>query len=250
MARSRTTIQETYNLPSRGLLGEDIPKTVKLRAMTTMEEKMRLAGSGITLMPDIIKACIVDPDGVDTHVFPLFDISYLMYKLRTITYGSEYKITLRCPSCGQRFDVTVNLDDLEVNELPDDFKNPITIDNLPISGDTIECKILTVNDYADIETEKKRIMKKFPDYVGDPELILSVQKRIVSINGESMPEFKVKEYVENLHARDYQYIISKYNDATASLGLVTTDLMEVCPKCGSDVDFDLPITTEFFRPRY
>lgn len=250
MPKGRVAINETYDMPSRGLLGESTPAKITLRAMTTIEEKMRLASTGITVMPNIIKACLVEPTNTDTHNWTVTDIQFAMYKLRTVTYGPEYKISLRCPRCGNKFDVTVNLDDLNVNELPDGFTSPFSIGPLPVSGDMLDCKFLTVRDYASIEKESKRILKKYPDYVGDPALILTIQHRIEKVNDEVLPGQRIQQYIENMHARDLSYFNSKYNDISDSYGIDIYDMVETCPKCQEDVTFDLPMNEEFFRPKY
>lgn len=250
MPRGRVAINETFDMPSRGLLGEMTPTKITLRAMTTIEEKMRLASTGITVMPNIIKACLVDPINSDVHRWTLTDVQFAMYKLRTVTYGPDYKIQLVCPKCGHQFEVNINLDDLNVKELPDGFTMPFVIGPLPVSGDTLECKFLTIDDYETIEKEAKRILRKYPDYDGDPSIILSMQHRIEKINGESLLPAKLQQYIEKMHARDYQYFNSKYSEVSDSYGLDIYDMIETCPRCGNDVTFDLPINEEFFRPKY
>lgn len=248
---SRVPIHETHDLPSRGIVyGDIIPGQVTLRAMSTLEEKMRLAGTGMSIIPSIIKRCITSPVGIDTFRMKLFDIEYLMYKLRIVTYGPDYKITLACPYCGESFDVTVDLDSIPVNEVPDDFKEPFEIGPLPISGDIIESKILCINDYIEIEKEAKRIRNKFPDYEGDPEFIVGLEKRILTVNGEDLQRTgKLRRYVENMHARDLRFFSSKYDKISSGYGM-DLSMLDICPRCGKDVEYTLPVTDEFFRPTY
>ena len=245
----RVAIQETFSIPSRGKLYANIPEKFTLRAMTTVEEKMRLAGSGFETIPNIIKACTVEPKEYDVFELKPFDLQFLMYKLRIVTYGSEYKISLVCPNCGRRHEKVINLDEIETKYLDDDsVKEPIEIGPLPISGDVIGAKILSMGDTIEIEKEAKRILDKFPEYVGDPDFILSYQYRIQTVNGEPVPKHKIQGYVESMHARDMRFFDSKYNQVAADLGM---DLImtEHCG-CGEDFDYRLPITSEFFRPEY
>lgn len=250
MSKEKVAINETFAMPSRGLLDEMIPESITLRAMTTMEEKMRLGSTGITVMPNIIKACLVDPIDSDTHRWTLPDIQFAMYKLRTVTYGPEYKLTLKCPKCGNEFEIIVNLDELPVNELPDGFVNPFAIDPLPVSGDELECRFLSIKDYVDIDKESKRILRKFPEYQGDPAMICMLQHKIVKVNGEVLQGKKLQDYCEKMHARDLRFFNSKYNKVADSFGMDIYDMAEACPRCGNDVEFDLPVTEEFFRPEY
>jgi hypothetical protein len=109
---SRVAIQETYTIPGHAIYGDDSYKNFTLRAMTTVEEKMRLAGTGFEVIPQLIGACTVSPEDVDVSELKLFDIQFLMYKLRIITYGPDYHLHLTCPHCGKEFDVKINLDEL------------------------------------------------------------------------------------------------------------------------------------------
>lgn len=248
---NKVPIQETHSLPSNGALYKDlnIPTDITLRAMNALDEKRRLSSTGMQVIPDLINSCIVEPEGIDAGELKLFDLQYLMYKLRVITYGPEYKVNIRCPHCGERTEFVINLDEIPVNQLDDKFVEPFEIGPLPISGDVIECKILSASDYIKIEREAKRIRSKNPNYEGDPEFILAYQYKIVTVNGDPVPPYKIQKYVETLHARDMRFFDSKYNAVVDGLGM---DLARVdeCSHCGRDIEYNLPVTDEFFRPTY
>lgn len=246
---TRVAIQETHSIPGYNVYGGRVPREFTIRAMTTVEEKMRLSSTGFDVIPRLISACTVSPENVDIGDLKLFDVQFLMYKLRTVTYGPDYKITLRCPHCGDIIDTTVNLDNLEVKAVPDDFVEPFEIGPLPMSKDVLECRILSSNDFMNIEREAKRIKNKNPNYVGDPEFILGYQYKIEKINGEELPPFKVQGYIEKMNARDLRYFDSKYNKIAEGYGINNIST-QTCPHCGKDFNFVLPINDEFFRPTY
>lgn len=248
---NRVAIQESYELPSRGAIYSDInvPPEVTLRAMTTMEEKMRLSGTGMNVIPNIIKACVVEPENLDTNKLKLFDLQFLMYKLRIVTYGPDYKLSLRCPNCGKKSDFVIDLDSIPVNYAGESFKEPFTIGPLPVSKDLLECVVLTSQDYIDIEREARKIKSKFPDYVGDPEFILGYKYRISKINGETLPDGSLQQYIEDMNAKDMRYLDSEYSKLTDGIGM-DLDMIETCPSCGEEIEFTLPVTSEFFRPTY
>lgn len=245
---NRISIQESFPLPGYTLYGDKMPKEITLRAMTTVEEKLRLAGTGYDVIPQLIQACCLDED-VDMYELKLFDIQYLMYKLRIVTYGSDYHVKMICPTCGKEMDIHVDLDKLEIKQLPDDFVEPFEIGPLPVSGDVLTCKIPTIKEYLDIMKEGKRILSKNPNYVGDPTFILNYQSEIVEINGERKEPYKIRQYVEQMHAKDLRYFDSKYEPMQSLYGLDTV-VFETCPHCNNEVVFDLPVNEEFFRPVY
>lgn len=247
---SRVAIQETYPIPGYALYGGSIPRDFTLRAMTTVDEKLRLSGTGFDIIPQVIQSCIVSPKDIDTFNLKVFDIQYLMYKLRIITYGPEYKLQFKCPFCGKESEIIVNLDNLESKEVPEDFEEPFDIGPLPVSGDILTCQIPSTREYLEIIKEAKRIKTKNPNYVGDPEFILTYQSQIVAINENSdLKPFEKRQYVENMHARDMRFLDSKYLEQTDGYGL-DTNVIEICESCGNDIVFDLPVTEEFFRPTF
>ena len=63
-----------------------------------------------------------------------------------------------------------------------------------------------------------------------------------------IPHF-LQEYIENLHARDYQYFSSKYESLVDGFGIDKLITVK-CDKCNSESVTELPMTSEFFGPSY
>ena len=66
---ARVPIRETFILPSHGKVYQNIPEKITLRAMTTMDEKIRLSSSGIS---SFVALFIF-------HFTSLFVLHYLLY---------------------------------------------------------------------------------------------------------------------------------------------------------------------------
>lgn len=251
MAKSKSAVTETYTLPSKGVLyGEGFGSEVTIRSMTTFEEKMRLGNQGFwKTMCSILDAVVTSPEDYHTDQMTLFDFYFLMYKMRTVSYGPTYKVTVTCPHCGKTEIVKVNLDDLAVNYLPEDMTEPFTIGPLPRSEDTLECRFLRVSDSIKNDKKAKEILNKNPDYVGDPQYILNRVSQIVSINGEKKTPPEIQRYVENMDALDSAYFVQAYEHKTEDIGL-TTLCSGQCSVCGEELNFTLPFNSEFFRPTF
>lgn len=245
---NHVSIEEAYVLPGYSLYDHDVmEKDFRIRAMTTKEEKIRLSSPGLGTLARVIQSCLINNKNIDIRDLKLFDFQYLMYKTRIVTYGEQYRITIKCPYCGREADHSINLDKLNITEVPVDFKEPFTIGPLPKSQDVLECKMFSVRDVIDLDNESEEFIKKFPEYDGDPSFILDLCKRIVSVNGQ-MP-LDLRGYVENLHALDYQYFSTKYAELTNSFGIDSRVELE-CPHCKKKRLLELPMTSEFFRPSY
>ena len=246
----RVPIQETFILPSHGIpYNGEVAEEVTLRAMTTMDEKARLSGSGLTSLVNLINSCVVSPEGFDARKLRLYDLQYLMYMLRVITYGSNYDVDAYCQNCERVVGTTIDIDTLEITQMEDTYTEPFSIGPLPVSGDILECQTLSIGDLINIDKEAKRILAKHKDYVGDPEFILGYKYIIAKVNGEELPDFKRQQYVENMNAQDLMYFDSIYGQLAGDCGLNTTVTID-CPQCGAPVTFTLPINEEFFRPKY
>lgn len=251
MENNHVSIEEIYQIPGYPLYGNQFEKDFRIRAMTTREEKIRLSAPGFKTLARVIQNCLVNNQDVDVRDLKLFDFQYLMFKVRTITYGPEYKINIMCPYCGKRMDASIDLDKLKVNTVPEDFKEPIRIGPLPISKDTLECKLFSLRDYLDVIDEAIEFEKNYPEYDGDPRFVLDLCKRVVSVNGKSPDSVlpNLRTYIENMHARDYQYFSSKYEEIFNSFGIDAIVNLK-CDSCGGEYRTKLPMTDEFFRPTY
>lgn len=251
MSKGKVAIQETFILPSKGKCYTNmvVPEQVTLRAMNTMDEKIRMAStSPFISTPMLIKNCLVgsEADAITTEDLKFFDLIFLMYKLRTVTYGPEYKLKgVYCDNCKREEDITVNLDELKVNYLPDDFVEPFNI-KLPMSGDTLGCKLLSARDYEDIQRENERRKSKGME---DSDFILNYVQRIVSINGETTIPALVENYVQEMHAKDLRTFDIEYNKISNGLGL-DMEYSCQCPDCGAEITFNVPLVGEFFRPTF
>ena len=242
MSLKSASIKETYTLPSKGKLNSISPEFT-IRSMTTMEEKKRLGNSNVPfkLLADVINDCVIEPDKFDCYDLPLGDFQYLMHRLRVVTYGNMYEVPCRCPHCKCNFTDKVDLDTLEVREYKEEMENNLTIE-LPRSGDTVKLKFLTAKLYDNIARKTQEIRDRFPDYVGSPSYLVTLQESIDTVNGEKLIPSKLQKYVEEMQQADAKCIQKAFSNL--DLG-VNTHIHTTCPQCGGKVEYDLPITREF-----
>ena len=245
---SRVTIQETYEMPSRGKF-PGVPDKVTIRAMSLMDEKQRLASSGISGILDLIGNCVIKPEGFNPYKMCRFDLDFLTLKLRIVSHGPMYDVEVRCPHCGKVIKTKINLDEIACNSVDDNFSYEFEAGPLPLSGDTLTLKILTYEDVDKIESETKRILAKFPNYEGDPSEVLNYIYRISKINGEKVPYTHLKQYVESMTAADAIFIDQIYEDIVGNYG-IDTDIPFTCDSCKETFVRSMPMNSEFFRPRY
>lgn len=241
-----STVTEAFKLPTLGKL-DGIGPEVIMRMMTTHEEKIRTGSktSFFKTISTIMNNCIVEPK-IDTYKLTVVDFIFLMYKLRILSYGEEYKVNLStCPECGRSLkDPSVNLDDLVVNYIDDDFSEPFKI-KLPRTGWDIECRMLRMNEFDELQEEAKKRLEQFPDYEGDPIVPLRLTRQIVTIKGEKVTRAQLEQIVNKLPAADENAISNAFEDIKMGLD---PRAKFICPHCGKTILLPITWNEEFFRP--
>lgn len=160
------TIAERYTLPSHGLLYDsDINPDIKLRSMTVRDEMKRMApsndGTIYRVLAEVIDDCLIEKPGISSYDMCIGDFQFLMHKLRIVTYGPEYKISCKCPNCGNYDEYVVNLEDLSLDELKDFDKDKYLRLELPASKKIVELNYNTPRILDGIEKEVDRVAKQY-----------------------------------------------------------------------------------------
>lgn len=235
----------TVELPSKGLLYENIPGEITLRSMTVKDEKMIFGSTNSDTVSKVLEKCITD--NLNLNELLSIDEHFLLLKLRIHTFGPSYRVTGRCEECDKKSEFDINLDELIVNYLPDDFEEPIVIKKLPVSGDKIKVKLLRNKDVEYVNRQAKRLSKSLKIDSGELEYTLKMAKMIASINDEEMEFGEIQKYIENMHSKDSAYLWNELDDIKLGYDSVLT---VTCPKCGEEFEFLLPMNREFFRPKF
>jgi hypothetical protein len=218
------TLTKEFELPSRGLFGG--PLVVTVRPMTTKEEKMIYTARDSSFLNKIVKSCIVEPKDCDLDKLHSADITYLLYMIREMTFGPNYKQAMQCPYCNQKQDIEIDITEMITYLL--DF-------------DELEAN----SDIDDINRTIKRLTKS--EKLQDPdgyEYTYRFARLIESINGEEKDIKEIINYLDNLNLRDFDEI--KRALSNIRIGLDTTNT-RVCKKCGEEVEVQGVAVPEFFR---
>ena len=109
------TVAESYALPSKGRIYDvKVNPMVELRSMTARDEMKRLNPSSTPLksLADIIEGCCIEKPAIHVYDMCIGDFDYLLHQLRIVTYGPEFKVTVKCQECGEYVDTTADLETL------------------------------------------------------------------------------------------------------------------------------------------
>lgn len=243
-----STIVESFTLPSKGLIYDTpIDPNVSLRSMTVMEEMRRLAPSETPykIMSDIIEDCMQEKPKIHIYDMCLGDYQYLLHKLRIVTYGPEYKMTISCPNCGEIVESTANLDSIEVFEYDDTYSDLAKL-TLPVSNKIVEMKYQTPRDLDDIARKKKEMQRKTKLNV-EYGLLFTTMSLIKSVDGRVLNPIQLEDFVKKLSMKDVTAIISRAEELNRKVGL-DTRVITKCNQCGYEMVSTFRITSEFFGP--
>jgi len=244
------TLMEGHELPSKGLIyNVPVDSHVELRSMTARDEMKRLAPSTTPLktLADIIEGCMLEKPKIHVYDMALGDYEFLLHKLRIVTYGEGYKITTRCPECGEPIETIANLGDLELRKFDVDKFNELREFTLPNSGHRITLNFLTPRLLEEIDMKVKEMQRKYKGAVTDFDTLVRLEVSIDTIDGNNLGPTDLDGLINNLPAADMAKILNAMDNLNAFLGL-DNRLFLTCPKCHSEFTNFFRFGPEFFRP--
>ncbi len=243
---------ENVPLPSRGaaypadsqMHGKEM---LSIRAMTAREEDILTSKALIkkgTVISELLKSCIVD-DGFDPDSCLVGDRNALMVALRVTGYGSDYRVEVDCPVCGQRSKQDFNLTELPIKRIniePVSLGANLFEVELPMTKKKVKFRFLTGIDEREISQLTER--RKKQGMVADSLVTTRLQYQIVSV-GDITDKSKINMFIRNMPARDSLFL-RKYVDRNEP-GIEMKSWMD-CPSCMESSEVRLPLGAAFFWP--
>lgn len=239
-------IEMVVKLPSQGKPYEDkkLVGDIKITMITGLLEKKIYGSTSPTILDDIIKECVISPKIDPTKLTP-DDKQFLLMKIRIHSYGPDYHVEGTCPECGYTKEYVSSLDEMEVKEYTEEWKEPIE-EKLPVSGDTITVRALRVEDQNIIQSRVKRVAKNTKTKPAEQEFITTLAQALVSINGEEKSITEREFYIQNLTARDL-LVLKKMIRRYSGYGY-QGKLPVKCESCGEEYEAPVVLGYEFFHP--
>lgn len=213
------------NFPSKGKFYTPISsgKPYTIRPMTFDDEKAILGedSNGV----NILLARTIS--NLNVNEMLQMDKIYALMKLRSISVNPEYSARIDCPKCGKTGMVDINLEEFNINYVPDSLKNPRT-GKLPIAQKEVTVRFPRVKD---------------EEYTtGAQNLFQNLWRFVDTIDGEK-DHFVIAKVIEKLPLKDVHYIINLIT--MPKLGL-DTNFEYVCVSCKKSTVIGMPISEDFF----
>ena len=152
---SRTTSFVPISLPSQCLSYPEInPEDIKARAYQGSDEEYLCQLNPLNLEKNYLEVMKRVIQGIDPAKLTVGDRLYFMVWECINSYMDTIRVKTICGNCFQEVEISVNLADLNIIKLPDDYKEPYEI-SLP-SGKQIRLRLLTVGDEIEIDRYRKK----------------------------------------------------------------------------------------------
>lgn len=244
------TIMEGYELPSKGkVYSESVNPHVELRSMTARDEMKRLSPSSTPLktLADIIEGCLIEKPKVHVYDMCLGDYEFLLHKLRIVTYGEDYKVSLRCPICGENIETIADLGQLELKEYSEEEIKELQTFMLPRSRKMVTLNLMSPRILEESEAKVKDMKRRYKNATIDFEALVKLQLCIDLIDNEKKSELELENIITSLPAMDLQKLLNNIDKLNKQIGLDNI-LFLTCPKCGEEVTTFFRFGPEFFRP--
>ena len=241
---------EQIDLPSKGLLyPESSPLSkgfVEMKYMTAKEEDILSNANFIRqgiVIDKLLQSMIITP--IDYNELLNGDKNAILVAARILGYGKDYEFIYPNPNTGIEEKATIDLSLIDTKPLDESLytkgKNEFDF-VLPFSKVKVTFKLLTHGDENRIDKEIEGLKKV------NPQSIASVTTRlkhlILAVNGDR-DVATVREFVDNILARDVKALREYINTVTPDLDLKVT----VTTASGNVVEgVDLPISSNFFWP--
>lgn len=245
-------LTQEVTLPSRGLLNAELPEGKVVQRIMMLTDHMKISGSSSSksLPMRYLELVTVEPENFSLDNLTIPDTLFLLFKMRSFSYGDNYKYKARCPVCGAMINVSVDLSKLQVIELDDDYEKKLEI--TLANGDIVRTRFLRNYDLDDINKEIARILKNAPEAnESGHRYLLRLTKMIKSVKKKASLEtldnpVDIRRYIETLRDSEANMIADSVENV--AYGIVP-EAEVFCPSCRETVDVGVSMSPDFFRPR-
>ena len=193
---------------------------IKVNPITFEDEKIISKSDKKDRTDVMIDRCVPE---IDVGTLLMMDYIFLLLKIREISYGDDYTPTVICPKCSSEVATRIQLSELNINPVPDNFSEPVVFE-LPDAKIQVEAKYPKVKD--------RNYSKELLDNLW----------RFVTKVGEYTDKSIINGVVKGLPIKDLKTMEKML---TPIFGVDAQTKFE-CPECKHKTIIGLPIDTDFF----
>lgn len=220
------------NLPSKCLPYGISPDNIKVRAYQGKEEVYLSQINPLNLERNYIEVLKNVVQGIDPEDLTLGDRLYIIIWECINSYTDILKLKTVCTFCLNEIEIGVDLKELEIAFLPDNYKQPYEV-ILPVSGKKINLRLLTIKD--EIGTEKY-------EQSHNDAFLYRYAKSIVEDNLDIIQKL---ELLRGMHSKDLA-TIRAFHEKFYHGPVLSTNFK--CPKCKEEDKTEVPFLLDLLFP--
>jgi len=215
------------------ILGRPL-KVLEVKKISSMTDN-----NGDFILNDIIRKTIT---GIDVNELYVADKLYIIFWLRANTYReSGYVVPFVCSKCGKKSEYHFEINNLEVQQISDDF-NPRK--ELKIGNSNITYDYLKIKD----ELYLSKFKELNSNTIGEiDDEILAMSQMVKTINGIQKTLLEKYYWMIELEPGDFAYL--KNYIEKKGMGIKPFVMVE-CQKCGGTGPVGVTFQEYFFVPEY
>lgn len=212
-------------LPSKGIGYKNIPAEITVKTLTFEDEKhLTTLDLNSNFIDELLKRCtnIEDPDSLY-----LFDKLFAVVMMRKASFGDAVKLKTVCRACAAENNLEVNISELPVDYVPDDFSGYIEVDLVDLNKKA-KVRLATGSDQ---------------DYLSTKDKILdNLWRFVLDIGGYNQAPI-INAAIKKLTSRDVKSLVEalKFDEAG-----IQTNAHFICSNCKTKGTTSIPFTEAFF----
>jgi hypothetical protein len=233
---------DVVELPSKGKLYKNKKSSLKVGYLTAQDENILIGQvNSDMIIPNLLRSKIYEP-GFNVDELIDGDVQAILIFLRNTAFGPDYTFLVRDPKTGKDFEGTVRLDELDIEKpMYEPNEEGLFVTQLPKSGKTVKCRILTMADQREID----KFTKSYPNGMTAPVVTKRLEMMIVEIDGEKSRDI-ISSFINQMPIADSKHIRTFVSQCEPRLNLNR----KVIAPSGEALEVTIGFGAEFFRPFY
>lgn len=216
----------SVDLPSKGRFYKNF-SGVKVKPLLFEDEQriLSLKNKNSNIINEILSKCVI---GISISEMLEMDRTYLLLKVKEISYGPKYEFPITCPHCGNNTDVSMDLlKAVQVNYITDDLTDPreVVLPKLQVKAKVRFPRVseeALLNDTDNILTN----LNKFVLSINDNDDLIFIAKAI-----KRMSIMDLKVMAKEIGRKEFG---------------VDTRFVFDCPHCKQSTLLEIPFGPNFF----
>lgn len=233
---------DVVELPSKGKLYKNKKSALKVGYLTAQDENILIGQvNSDMIISNLLRSKIYEP-GFNVDELIDGDVQAILIFLRNTAFGPDYTFLIKDPKTGKDFEAIIRLDELDIEKpIHEPDEEGLFITQLPRSGFTVKCKVLTMSDQREID----KMTKSYPNGMTVPVVTKRLEMMIVEMDGDRTKE-KISSFINQMPISDSKYVRNFLSQCEPRLNLKR----KVTAPSGDTLEVSIGFGAEFFRPFY